>query len=133
LVQWAEELQTAVTALYGLTGMFFTTNQSYRPPRVSEEAILRSFYESDEEDDDDEVEDYADEEKPTPARLLELRTAAAARSPRIKIGAKEARIKKDEKVLRKVRETTHEARRKAVQLVEENKKNMIWVRMSPAS
>jgi hypothetical protein len=98
---------------------------------VSEEAILRSFYESDEEDDDDEVE--ADEEKPTPARLLELRTAAAARSPRIKIGAKEARIKKGEKVLRKVRESTHEARRKAVQLVEENKKNLIWVRMSPAS
>jgi hypothetical protein len=77
VVQWAEEMQTAVTALYELTGMFFTTNQSYRPPRVSEEAILRSFYESDEdeEDDDDEVEDYADEEEPTPARLLELRTA----------------------------------------------------------
>jgi hypothetical protein len=75
VVQWAEEMQTAVTALYGLTGMLFTTNQSYRPPRVSGEAILRSFYESDEveEDDDDEVEDYADEEEPTSARLLELR------------------------------------------------------------
>jgi hypothetical protein len=47
VIQWAEEMQTAVTALYGLTGMFFTTNKSYRPPRVSEEAILNAYYDSD--------------------------------------------------------------------------------------
>jgi hypothetical protein len=53
VIQWAEEMQTAVTALYGLTGMFFTTNRSYRPPRVSEEAILNAFYDSDEEEEEE--------------------------------------------------------------------------------
>jgi hypothetical protein len=52
------------------------------------------------------------------------------------VKAKEARIKKDEKILNKVRESTHEARRKAVQLVEDNEKKiypMMWMKMSPAS
>jgi hypothetical protein len=62
-LQWAEEMQTAVTALYGLTGMFFTTNRRYRPPRVSEEAILNALYESDvEEDDNEEVEENSGDE-----------------------------------------------------------------------
>jgi hypothetical protein len=29
VVQWKEEMQTTVTALYGLAGMFFTTNERY--------------------------------------------------------------------------------------------------------
>jgi hypothetical protein len=137
VVQWAEEMQTAVTALYGLTGMFFTTNRSYRPPRVSEEAILNSFYESEEEEEDadEQADEYDEEEDQTPAQLLARATAAAAKTA-AKLKAKEARIKKDEKILSKVRESTYEARRKAVQLVEDNEKKinpMMWVKMSPAS
>jgi hypothetical protein len=61
VIQWAEEMQTAVTALYGLTGMFFTTNQSYVPPRVKEDEILQAFYESDE--DDAEYDEECDEDE----------------------------------------------------------------------
>ena len=32
VVQWKEEMQTMVTALDGLTGMFFTTNERYVQP-----------------------------------------------------------------------------------------------------
>ena len=134
VIQWAEEMQTAVTALYGLTGMFFTTNRSYRPPRVTEESILRSFYESDEENDD-EVEYDGEEEEPTEEELAAAVAAKAAARARVK-AAKEARIKKDEKILSKVREGAHESRRKAVLSIEDNEKKiypMMWMRMSPAS
>ena len=43
----------------------FTTNRSYRPPRVTVESILQSFYES-EEESDDELEYDGDEEEPSP-------------------------------------------------------------------
>ena len=90
-------MQSAVAALYMLTCMFFTTNRSYRPPRVSEEAILNSFYESDEEDENDgeQAEYDAEEEDPTPAQLLPLSAAAAAKTA-AKVKAREARIKRDE-------------------------------------
>jgi uncharacterized membrane protein (DUF106 family) len=64
---------------------------------------------------------------------VELTPAAKAAA---QVKAKEARIKKDEKILNKIRESTHEARRKAVQLVEDNEKKiypMMWMKMSPAS
>lgn len=115
VVQWSEEMQTEVTALYGLTGMFFTTNKSYKPPRVSEDAILQSFYESEGEEDenDEEVDNDGEDEDPTPQRMAALAAAAAAKSA-AKANAKAARIKKDEKILTKIREFAHEARRKAV-------------------
>jgi hypothetical protein len=31
VVLWKEEMQTAVTAMFGLTGMFFTTNERNVP------------------------------------------------------------------------------------------------------
>jgi hypothetical protein len=112
LIHWAKEMQKAVTALYGLTLMFFTTNRTYRPSRVSEEAILNAFYESDEEEEDDneEVEENSGDEEPTPAELLARATAVAAKAA-AKVKAREARIKKDEKILNIVSEGTHEARR----------------------
>jgi hypothetical protein len=81
VIQWAEEMQTEMTALCGLTGMFFTTNRSHRPPRVTEEIILKSFYESDEEEGEYEDEyDDDDGEKPTSAQVAARAAAAAART-----------------------------------------------------
>ena len=92
-------MQTEMTALYGLTGMFFTTNRSHRPPRVTEETILKSFYESDEEEEEyeDEYEDD-DGEEPTSAQVAARAAAAAARTTALAKAktAREARIKKEE-------------------------------------
>jgi hypothetical protein len=85
VIQWAEEMQTATTALYGVTGMFFTTNERYRPPRVTEKAILRAFYESDSEDEDEES---VDEDET--AGQAAARAAAAAARKREKKAAREA-------------------------------------------
>ena len=131
VIQWAEEMQTATTALYGLTGMFFTTNERYRPPRVTEKAILRAFYESDSEEEDEES---VDEDES--AGQAAARAAAAAARKREKKAAREAQIKKDEKILTKLREGTHEARRKKVEAIEDSEKKifpMMWEKMSPAS
>ena len=68
-------MQTATTALYGLTGMFFTTNERYRPPSVTVKAILRAFYESDSEDEDEESVDEDETADQAAARAA----AAAAR------------------------------------------------------
>jgi hypothetical protein len=139
VIQWAEKMQTEMTALYGLTGIFFTTNRSLRPPRVTEETILKSFYESDEEEEEyeDEYEDD-DGEGPTSAQVAARPAAAAARTTALAKAktAREARIKKDEKILSKLREGAHEARRKAVQEIESNEKKIyskMWMKMSAAS
>jgi hypothetical protein len=49
VVQSKEEMQTTVTALYGLTGMFFTTNERYVQPLPREEDYIPDFPESDDE------------------------------------------------------------------------------------
>jgi Zinc knuckle len=64
--------------------------------------------------------------------------AAAARTTALAKAktAREARIKKDEKILSKLREGAHEARRKAVQEIENNEKKIyskMWMKMSAAS
>ena len=43
VVQWREHMQTEITALYGLTGIFFTTNQRYIPPFPTEADYLPVF------------------------------------------------------------------------------------------
>jgi hypothetical protein len=49
VVQWKEEMQTTVTALYGLTSMFFTTNERYVQPFPRVEDYIPDFPESDDE------------------------------------------------------------------------------------
>jgi hypothetical protein len=53
VVQWKEEMQTTVTALYGLAGMFFTTNEWYVQPFPREEDYIPDFPESDDEDEEE--------------------------------------------------------------------------------
>jgi hypothetical protein len=138
VIQWAEEMQTAVTALYGLTGIFFTTNQSYIPPRVREQDILQEFYESDE----DELEDYDEDEDDEEAGVRVLTSSqtaahtARAKAKAARDSAKEARVKKDEKILYKICESKHDRRLKLIDTIRENEQKiypMMWVAMSPAS
>jgi hypothetical protein len=35
IIKWREHMQTIVTELYGIIGMFFTTNERYVLPRIS--------------------------------------------------------------------------------------------------
>jgi hypothetical protein len=83
-------------------------------------------------EDDDEVDDLEDDEDPTASQLA-ARTAAVATKTAALATAKstrEPRIKKDEKVLLKIREGAHE--RKTLQLIEDNI-SLMWAKMSPAS
>ena len=42
-VQWRDEMQTAVSILYGLTGTFLTTNIRYVPPIPDEADYIPAF------------------------------------------------------------------------------------------
>ena len=137
VVQWSDEMQTATTALYGLTGMFFTTNRSYVPPRVNEEDIALSLPDSDEEDDDDD--DEESEEVAQTATQSSVRPAVRVTRPKAKTQKElrqEAKLKDNEKLIAKLREGAYESRRKTIQSISEDERKiwpMMWVRMSPAS
>jgi hypothetical protein len=47
VVQWKEEMQTAVTAMVGMTGMFFTTIERYKPQFPREEDYVPDFPDTD--------------------------------------------------------------------------------------
>ena len=136
VIQWSEEMQTAATALYGLSGMFFSTNRSHVPPRVNEEEILQSLVDSEEEEeDDDEEEDDEPAAAQTSARPVG-RAAARVRAKSAKEARREAKAKTNEKLISKLREGAYESRRKAIQTVKDDERKiwpMMWVRMSPAS
>ena len=127
-------MQTAATALYGLTGTFFTLNRSYVPPRVSEEDIIQSMQSSDEEEEDDEDEEV---EEPTSSSVRPAgRAAARIRAKSAKEAKREAKAKVDEKHISKLREGAYESRRKAIQTITDDERKiwpMMWVKMSPAS
>jgi hypothetical protein len=51
VVQWKEEIQNELTELYGLTAMFFTTNERYVQPFPREEDYIPDFPDSDDEEE----------------------------------------------------------------------------------
>ena len=58
IIRWREHMQTVVTELYGIVGMFFTTNVRYELPRISYRdypADSSSENSSSDEEDDDGV------------------------------------------------------------------------------
>ena len=133
VVQWADEMQTAVTALYGLTGTFFTTDQSYIPPKVNEDLILRSLNYSDEDEEEDEIEE---EEEPTSSARPVGRAGARVRAKTVKELRREAKAKSDDKLISKLREGAYASRMKAMERIEDDERKiwpMMWVRMSPSS
>jgi hypothetical protein len=95
VVQWKEEMQTTVTALHGLTGLFFTTNGRYVQLFPREEDCVPDFPES-----DDEVEEEGEgldaEGEPLPAAdlaaLAIAREAAANARREVKRRAREKLI-----------------------------------------
>ena len=80
IIKWREHMQTVVTELYGIVGMFFTTNIRYELPRVS----YRDYpADSSSESSSSEEEEEAAEGQPAPAVDPEAAAYAAARPARV--------------------------------------------------
>ena len=142
VVQWSEEMQTEVESHYGSVGEFFTTNESYRVPRVDEDELISALPDPPEdESSDDEDYDQAVEDEgppPTPEVLLERvnRAEAAEANRALKAARRKAINSRNDKLLTKLREGAYEGRRKAIELQRENEKKiwpMMWNRMSSGS
>ena len=135
VVQWKEEMQTSVTALYGLTGMFFTTNERYVQPFPQEEDYIPDFPESEDEavPEPDEVDAEGE-----PLGAVELAAQAIAHEAAIAASnaRREAKRRAKEKLIVKLREGAYEGRRKAMETQKSNERTvwpMMWKRMSLAS
>ena len=120
VIQWKEEMQTEATGLYGMTGMFFTTNASYVHPFPREEeynpALETPVGEGAEEEEEE------DEEEPVVAPALpppEDPPALYSTS-----------------LINKLRANAYEGRRKAIELQRVNEQKLfplMWSRMSTGS
>jgi Zinc knuckle len=133
VVQWKEEMQTTVTALYGLTGMFFTTNERYVQPFPREEDYIPDFPESDDEDEEEVGEQLDAEGEPLPA--VDVAAQAVAREAAAN-ARMETKRRAREKLISKLREGAYEGRRKAMEIQKANERTvwpMMWTRMSQAS
>ena len=132
VVQWKEEMQTTVTALYGLTGMFFTTNERYVQPFPREEDYTPDF-----PDDDEEVVAPGEQFDAEGEQLPAVEIAAQAVAEEAAVNARnEARRRAREKLISKLREGAYEGRRKAMDIQKANERTvwpMMWKRMSLSS
>jgi hypothetical protein len=104
-VQWKEEIQNKLTELYGLTAMFFTTNERYVQPFPREEDYIPDFPESDDEEEEPPVPFDAEEE---PLNAIEIAAQAVAREEAVN-ARHEVRRRAKEKLILKLREGTIEA------------------------
>ena len=96
VIKWKEHMQTMVTELYGIIGMFFTTNKRYQLPRVSY-ADYSSESESS-ESEDEEVDPDAPALSPEEIAILAAEkaaraTARGARNGRRRRIAEKARVR----------------------------------------
>ena len=135
VIKWKKHMQTMVTELYGIIGMFITTNKRYQLPRVSY-TDYSSKSESAESVDEDENE-VVDPDTPAllPEMIATLATEKAARAT-----AREARNGRRRKIAEraraKFREDDYFRREKDLKAQKENECTvypMMWRRMSPAS
>ena len=132
VVQWKEEIQTELTELYGLTAMFFTTNERYVQPFPREEDYIPDFPESDDEEEEPPVLFDAEGE---PLNAVEMAAQAVAREAREEaaIARRESNRRAKEKLILKLREGAFEARRKAMETQRANERTAwarIWRKMS---
>ena len=133
VVQWKEEMQTTVTALYGLTGMFFTTNERYVQPFPREEDYIPEFSESDDEEEEEVGEQLDAEGEPLPA--VDVAALAVAREAAAN-ARRETKRRAREKLIQKLREGAYEGRRNVMEIQKANERTvwpMMWTRMSQAS
>jgi hypothetical protein len=101
IVQWKEEIQNKLTELYGLTAMFFTTNERYVQPFPREEDYIADFPESDDEDEEPPVPFDAEEE---PLNAFEIAAQAVAREEAVNV-RHEVRRRAKEKLILKQRKS----------------------------
>ena len=124
-------MQTIVTELYGIVGMFFTTNVRYEQPRISHRDYesSSSSESSEYETDDDDSEEKADADPEKAAADAADKTArAAARAAR-----QERKRKSSEKSRAKFREDAYITRKREQRAQRENERTvfpMMWKRMS---
>ena len=131
VIKWKEHMQTMVTELYGIIGMFFTTNKRYQLPRVSY-ADYSSESESS-ESEDEEVDPDAPALSPEEIAILAAEKAARATAREARNGR---RRRIAEKARVKFREDEYIQRKKDLKTQKENERTvypMMWKRMSPAS
>ena len=80
IIKWREHMQTIATELYGIVGMFFTTNMRYEQARLTyRDDPADSSEESSSSDSEDEASD-AEKAVADPAQLAALALEKAERS-----------------------------------------------------
>jgi hypothetical protein len=131
VVQCKEEIQNELTELYGLTAMFFTTNERYVQPFPREEDYIPDFRDSDDEEEPPVLFD-ADGE---PLNQVDIAAQAVAREAAAD-ARREIRRRARDKLILKLHEGAFEARRKAMETQRANERTAwgrIWRTMSLAS
>ena len=134
IISWMEDMETSVTALYGLTGSFFTTNERYTPPFPDEEDYAPPQM----SDSDDDMSDAVDEENEA-AKSEEEKASDLADQEERRVIRKAKRValrRANEKLMVKLRELAFEGRRKEIAQITKDQRlifPMMWVRMSAAS
>ena len=138
VVQWAEEMQIEIEAEYGSIGEFLTTNKSYVYPRVDEAELASALPDSDEESEYEDAEDDDDDGMSEAEKALRVgeRAASRLRAEVDKRARRDAKQRRNDKILSKLREGAYEGRRKSMEAQKEIHKKiwpMMWVKMSPSS
>ena len=135
VIKWREHMQVIATELYGIVGMFFTTNMRYELPKHSyREQPMDSSAESSSSESDDEA---LDPELPA---LDPTMVAAEAREKAARKAARdvrnERRRKASERSRAKLREDDYIQRKRDLKAQKEHERTlypMMWRRMSLAS
>jgi hypothetical protein len=109
-VQWKEEIQNELTVLYGLTAMFFTTNERYVQPFPREEDYIPDFPDSDDKEEPPVLFNAEGE----PLNPVDIAAQAVAREAAAD-ARREVRRRARDKLILKLREGAFEARRKAME------------------
>ena len=124
VVLWKEEMQLIACGLYGMTGLFFSTNERYFQPFPQEEDYNPYYVQpvttNDVEEEDEEEENEEETEAPSVAAPAEVAVVAAVSA----------------KLLAKLREGAFEGRRRSMELQRTNEQKLwplMWGKMSTAS
>ena len=130
IIKWREHMQTIVTELYGIVGMFFTTNERYELPKASHRDYHSdSSSESSEYDTEEEESDETD--AAVPARSAAEVAAKAARAA-VRLASRERKRKASEKSRAKFKEDAFIQRKRDLKTQRENERTvfpMMWKRM----
>lgn len=120
VVQWKEDMQNMACGLYGMTGLFFSTNMSYFHPFPREEDYNPAYVHPPPDDEDDEEEEDDDD--------AEEAGPAAPAAPAVPVVP--------QALIDKLREGAFEGRRRAMELQKTNEQKLwplMWSKMSAAS